>query len=116
MDSNQLLRVTLGFLFAPAIGLEVLALLLCANHPTQSFSYCLPGTVMIVGLGGLVVYPAAMVVGIPLFVLCRKHQWLRLWQVALGSTLVGALSTLTFSLPILKGFTVVYKSILLLSC
>jgi len=106
MDSNQLLRVTLGFLFAPAIGLEVLALLLCANHPTQSFTYCLPGTVMIVGLGGLVAYPAAMVLGIPLFVLCRKRQWLRLWQVALGSTLVGAFSTVPFSLLNLKGLTV----------
>jgi hypothetical protein len=111
MDSNQLLRVTLGFLFAPAIGLEVLGLLFCANHPTQSFAYCVSGTVMIVGIGGLVAYPAALVLGIPFFALCRKRQWLRLWQVALGSTLVGALSTFVFSFVNLKGLTVALEYI-----
>ncbi len=93
MDASQLLRVSFGFLLAPAIGLAVPGVLLCAGHPTQSFTYCLPGVGLIVGVGALIAYPAAVLLGIPAFLICRRHGWLRFWQVAVAATLVGILSS-----------------------
>ena len=94
----------MGFIVAPAIGLVVLALGWCAVpalNPSGSFASCWAGgsvLPVVAGLGALFAYPAAIVFGIPLFMLFRRRAWLQWWQVALGGILVAAVSVLALSL------------------
>lgn len=46
------------------------------------------------GVGALVALPLMLALGVPLFLLCRRHQWLRWWHAALGGFLCGALGSL----------------------
>jgi len=75
-------RVTLGFLVAPAVPILLLGLL------ARNF-----GTVV---FGGMFAYPFALVLGAPVYFIMRKKGWLKLWQVTLASSALGALSFLTF--------------------
>ena len=74
-------RVTLGFLVAP-VGPLLLFGLATRNASTALFV-------------GMLTYPFALVLGAPAYFLMRKKAWLKLWQVALASAALGALSFLT---------------------
>jgi hypothetical protein len=107
MGRTELARITLGFLFAPAIGLAFLGLAWCspllAGSVGEQFSSCWAGgavVLMVVGLGAIFAYPAALVFGLPLFVFFRKYRWLSWWQVSAGGLLVGVLATLTMALVV----------------
>lgn len=98
----QLARVALGFIFAPAVGLSALAVVLCAlATETQSFSECLSGgesLFLVWAFGGLFAYPVAILLGVPLLLVFRKKRWLGWWQVTLGGFVTGILSTVIWSL------------------
>ena len=48
-------------------------------------------TVAVVGVAAIIV------VGIPAFVMFRRHAWLAWWQLAAGGGIIGVLCTLPFS-------------------
>jgi hypothetical protein len=109
MDSTQVLRFSLGFLFAPAVGLSAFGVLWCVGYPAQSFTYCTPGTLAIVGVGALFAYPAAIFLGIPVFMVFYKRRWLKLWHVVVATTLIGAVSTVPLLFLAGKGPIVALK-------
>lgn len=97
MNRIEGLRLIAGFLFAP--GIEILAPVLflgahCAVGSGTDDELCLTWT-KIFGLGGgYIAYSATFIVALPLFILFHSRRWLRLWQIALGGLLVGALAAL----------------------
>ena len=100
MDSSTLLRLSLGFVVSPAVGLLMLSLFWCATAHT-SFSSCWAGgaaILMVGGLGAVFAYPIAALVGIPLFVIFRKRRWLQWWQVSAGGLFVAILAVAGFAL------------------
>ena len=104
MDAAPLARIALGFIIGPAVGLLLLGLVWCplsSSNPSDSFSACWGGgavVFMVAGLGALFAYPAAIVFGVPLFLIFRRRAWLRWWQFGLGGVLVGALWVLVVAL------------------
>lgn len=105
MNATEISRVSLGFIFGPAVGLALLSMGWCVpgvlERGAVTFSSCWGsgGVVLLVGgTGALVAYPAMVLFGIPLFFLFRKRGWLTWWQVSFGGFLVGALAMLAFSL------------------
>ena len=105
MNATEIARISLGFIFGPAVGLALLGVGWCVprviDQGAVTFGTCWGGggvVLLVGGMGALVAYPAMLLFGIPLFYLFRKRGWLTWWQVASGGILAGALSMLAFAL------------------
>ena len=104
MEAGRLARITLGFILGPAIGLLLLGLSWCAVlglTRAGSFGSCFAEGSMVylaIGVGAVFAYPAALVFGIPLFLIFRRRGWLGWRQVGLAGAGVGALSILAVAL------------------
>lgn len=88
-----MLRLVSAFAIAPVAPLLILAPLLLVFH--KSFTSMGPFVFMCVFYG----YPAALLLGAPLFLLHRKKQWLSWWQVTIAASLIGALMPVALVFP-----------------
>jgi hypothetical protein len=80
------MRTVLGFLLAPLAPAAVAWLLSLAPSLT---GVSLPGSFFALSL--LYGYPLAALLGIPFYLVFRKKNWLRFWQVCLAGSVIGSL-------------------------
>jgi MFS family permease len=74
------MRVVLGFLVAPLVPAVIAGLMLALSFPVEAGPWF---------FAALLAYPIAWFVGGPAYWLLRRKKWLRGWQVASVSTLIG---------------------------
>ena len=103
-EKRSTLRIIVGFLLAPTIGLLPVGVIMCAPSVMMegfgTFSSCWDSAMveLIVGpLGATFAYAGAALFGIPLFFAQRNMEWMRWWQVAAGGLAAGMLSTLSIA-------------------
>lgn len=122
MDAGQLARITLGFIFTPVIALALTGVGVCAVGVARSLglnfsldvAQCTgQATFILAAFGSMVAYPAAVVFGIPLFLLFRRRRWLHWWQVPLGGVALGLMAAPV--LYVLFGSTLVPIFVLMLT-
>lgn len=94
------MRTVLGFLLAPLAPAAVAWLLSLAPSLT---GVSLPGSILALSL--LYGYPLAALFGVPLYLLFRRKNWLRYWQVSVVGTVIGSVVPL-----ILVGLVVAYNA------
>ena len=101
MDAGQLARVTVGFIFTPVIALALTGLTVCGAGVARSLDLNFSSNVVectgqaafiLAAFGSMVAYPAAVVLGVPMFLVFRRRGWLSWWQVSLGGTGLGLIA------------------------
>jgi len=78
------MRVLLGFLLAPLVPAGA-ALLVSALPAPALLEVFKSGLIFLPYVG----YPIALLLGVPLYWLFRKHAWLRAWQVTIAGAALG---------------------------
>jgi len=98
--------LTTGFIIAPLFGpvAAVFLILLFGNNPDyhfelHSFIKEIPGILFLFLLfGAPIAYLVAGLVGIPLFLVCRRYKLINVWSVTLGGAVTAVLPLLILHL------------------
>ena len=96
---NEHIRIGTGFIIAPLFGpiSAVFLMLLFGNNPNyhfelKSFMSEIFGILYLFLLfGAPIAYLVTVLVGIPLFMLCRKYKLLNIWSISLGGAVAPLL-------------------------
>lgn len=83
-----MIRVIAAFILSPAIGLLALGAVISQG----------PFAFVVAVAGGVIAYPCALLVGVPLFVMLRRRNMLEWWRVVGAGAIVGMLGSIALAL------------------
>lgn len=110
--SPHRLRVAVGFIVAPALGAIVSVLPLCAISSVSkepSLASCGEAISFFSFYGMFIAYPAALVLGVPIFAFLKRKHFLRWWQVGFAGALAGLPLVFLLSSPMGIAFAPIFS-------